>query len=333
MDALDPLQLDVAGRRRAADHRQRRSGSSRASALGHAADDLVGGRRRRRGGRAAATAPAGPGRGEPSRTIVPVSAIAAATPVTAAARSASATAGRPSSSTRAVRPPLGGQPGRRRRRRRAGRRRARSRRRWPRRRRRAAEHGRLVVHEPVDQQVEQHGSPARPVVGGAVVARRPRRDRARLVAERRPDPRPGPRRGRSSRRAPRPTAGGTSSPAGWAGRGCASTPTPAAAGRRAARPPAGEEPAEAGGPLGQPPQPRVRHRPRQRPERRGLGRRAGCCASTCSARRCTRIDGMSMRHRAGVVAGAAQADDAYGSDALSSTPVSCGDRTAPIGPG
>ena len=30
---------------------------------------------------------------------------------------------------------------------------------------------------------------------------------------------------------------------------------------------------------------------------------------------------------------APQSDDAYGSEALSSTPVSCGDRIAPIGPG
>jgi len=55
-----------------------------------------------------------------------------------------------------------------------------------------------------------------------------------------------------------------------------------------------------------------------------------------SPRRDERADGPGARnvdlHRAGVIA-RPHSDDAYGRDALSSTPVSCGDSTAPIGPG
>ena len=64
-----------------------------------------------------------------------------------------------------------------------------------------------------------------------------------------------------------------------------------------------------------------------------LGRRCSArCASTCCARRLTSRLGMSMRtgHASNQ---APQRLEAYGRLALSSTPVSSGDSTAPIGPG
>jgi len=61
-------------------------------------------------------------------------------------------------------------------------------------------------------------------------------------------------------------------------------------------------------------------------------RRSRAASSTCRARRWTSSDGISIR-TGQTSKQAPHSDEAYGRDALSSIPVSCGDSTAPIGPG
>ena len=334
--ALDPVELDVAGGRRPADEGQRAGRLEPGQHLGHGVHDLVGahhadvrsGTRRDRAaalvGRAVERDRAGLRAGRRAggdHGVEPVEVGGRRAAVVVAPVAGAQPSGRPGA--RATRPAV--------------------RRRAPpsasatvaRRSAPAHAHGGLVVDQPVLEQVDSAGATRRSARRPCGSRGRSARARSAPALRRGSGARMSSRRSRHRRPGSAPTSRGRSPSAARERPGCG----PARQRRRQRRGcgrAAAEQPAERGRRARPRRTARVDHRPGRRGHRHRLGGRDARCGPprldvparaggpAATGCRCAPGRRRSTR-RTGV--------DAYGRDALSSTPVSCGESTAPIGPG